>query len=112
MTKNIWIARVAAVVFQGLSSLLIVPVPETAPWPASAGSTAGVEYDILSTSVAENKNHSTFKKSLRNLFFSISNTLAFVTKVPAVAALVFMFLISKIGRQIHEHPIPVRKLSS
>ncbi|SCV28780.1 uncharacterized protein FFB14_01998 [Fusarium fujikuroi] len=100
MNKNTWIPLLLAVAFQGLSVILALGLPETLPVVDSkrAGEdTNGISSDYTISEQAEipSKNGSAWGGWLtRN-----KDSFDFVIKDRALSALVFTFLISKVGRQ-------------
>ncbi|KAH9900452.1 major facilitator superfamily domain-containing protein [Xylariomycetidae sp. FL2044] len=102
MSKNLWIPLVGAVLFQGLSALMILIVPETlsmaTPEEATADPTETSPLDDADSTTGLDKQRTRLAR-WRHRIYLTSHSFSFVTHDATVGALVFMFLISKVGRQ-------------
>ena len=95
MRRNIWIPLIGAVVFQGLSSLLTLALPETLPRQDGIASDHNSNTDVSSDPDEEFPTKNSWKTSMRETLA----TFDFATRDAVIASLVLTFLISKVGRQ-------------
>ncbi|EPE26904.1 MFS general substrate transporter [Glarea lozoyensis ATCC 20868] len=102
MTKSVWIPLLAALGFELLGYAFIIPLPETLPQKtpedtaeSSRSSEALVEEEeqrpLLEADESDPKKPSRLS--------DMKESFSFLTRDKAVAALVFTFLVSKVGRQ-------------
>lgn len=99
MTKNIWIPLLAAVAFQGLGVILTLFVPETLPMLASEPTSDGFTSPHLYTDASDVDQGQGFDEKWKTWIRQAKVSFGFVTRNTATAALIFTFLISKVGRQ-------------
>ncbi|KAI1148904.1 major facilitator superfamily domain-containing protein [Nemania diffusa] len=95
MKKDTWIPLLVAVGFQALAMIMTLFVPETLPLPSSEvknGSSNSSPTSSRPSSLSE-------PASRKDWLQQVKESFAFVTRDKTVAALVFTFLVSKVGRQ-------------
>ncbi|KAF4957186.1 hypothetical protein FGADI_3251 [Fusarium gaditjirri] len=99
MHKNTWIPLLLAVAFQGLSVILALGLPETLPVVDVKRSSEDAN-DIFSDSTISEQTEIPSKTDSKWGWLSRNkDSFDFVMKDRALSALVFTFLISKVGRQ-------------
>jgi hypothetical protein len=99
MSKNMWIPLLAAVVFQGLSTMMILIIPETLPMPISEQAGDVSNNSPIVTNASETDEEPIFDEKWKVWMWKTKESFGFATRDATVAALVFTFLISKVGRQ-------------
>jgi hypothetical protein len=103
MTKDVWIPLLGAVLFQGIGTIMITIVPETLP-VAIDDEDADHGDDLSDSGSALTDNSKAveipaFTKKVKLWAKSTRDSFSFVTRHTAVWALVFTFLLNKVGRQ-------------
>jgi hypothetical protein len=96
MHKSTWDPLLLAVVFQGLSIIIALSLPETLPMPDSDDA---CDTSTVTANNQDTDEQSTFDGKSVKWIQQIRGSFAFVARDGAVLALVFTFLISKVGRQ-------------
>jgi hypothetical protein len=96
MSRNIWIPLIIAVLFQGIGAALVLILPETLP---ISHLEVEAEHSTENLPSSETVEEPCLKAKGRAWILKITEALEFVTRDKSVAALVFTFLISKVGRQ-------------
>jgi hypothetical protein len=103
MTRSVWIPLIAALCFELLGFVFLVPLPETLPEKIAEDTTADPHLSsdplereeeqrpLLDSDEMDSKKPSSLHE--------LKESLSFLTRDTAVAALVFTFLASKVGRQ-------------
>jgi hypothetical protein len=103
MTKSVWIPLIAALVFEVLGIAFLAPLPETlsqnmpediaanSPLSSDSSEVEGEQRPLLEADEVNLKNPSIIRE--------VRESLRFITRDAAVAALVITFLVSKVGRQ-------------
>ena len=99
MHRNTWIPLVLAVVFQGFSAIMALGLPETLPVADSEPSNDVSNASTIVTSSEETDEQSMLDSNWVNWFRQNKKLFGFIARDRAVPALVFTFLISKVGRQ-------------
>jgi hypothetical protein len=99
MSRNIWIPLIGALLFQGSSTALFLMMPETLPLPMPDDSIDGDGSGSISTATSDSGDDQNYKKSHKSWIRQAQSSFRFITRDPAIAALVLTFLISKVGRQ-------------
>jgi hypothetical protein len=99
MSKNVWIPLLGAVLFQGLTIIGSLIIPETLPVTISEGNSDLSNSPLIATSPSETNEEPMPKGKWRTWLQETRESFAFITSNAAAAALVFTFLISKVGRQ-------------
>lgn len=95
MRVNVWIPLLVAVGFQVLATIMTLFIPETLPV-----ATAEISTNLSNGSPSSSRVSSLREPSSRRLSLQqVKDSFAFVTRDKTVAALVFTFLVSKVGRQ-------------
>ncbi|KAM0349700.1 hypothetical protein ACHAPU_003529 [Fusarium lateritium] len=99
MHKNTWIPLLLAVAFQGLSVILALALPETLP--VTDGKKYDQDADDMSSIATSSETEAPSKSHGKwtSWFTRNKHSFDFVIKDRALSALVFTFLISKVGRQ-------------
>ncbi|KAM0559775.1 hypothetical protein ACHAPJ_004299 [Fusarium lateritium] len=99
MHKNTWIPLLLAVAFQGLSVILALGLPETLPM--ADPKRPGEDADDISSAATYSEQEAPSKSDGKwgSWFTRNKDSFDFVIKDRTLSALVFTFLISKVGRQ-------------
>ena len=99
MSRNIWIPLLLAVSFEGFSVLIALGLQETLPMTDSASCDDVCDYSEVPTSNEEPDEYSKPGSNWETWLWQTKNSFGFMTRDRTIPALVFTFLISKIGRQ-------------
>lgn len=99
MNKNLWIPLLLAVAFQGISAVIASGLPETLPLADLEHSNGNEDSSPVATTSPEIDKHSTLNFHWMSWLRQVIQSFSFVTRHRAITALVFTFLISKVGRQ-------------
>jgi hypothetical protein len=99
MYRDTWIPLLLAVVFQGFSAIIALGLPETLPVADFEPSNDVCNTCPVATSSQETDEQSMLDSTWVNWFRQTEKSFGFVTRDRAVSALVFTFLVSKVGRQ-------------
>lgn len=99
MSKNIWIPLLAAIVFQGLGTIMTLIIPETLPVAISEHASDIFNNPPMATNHSEIAEEPPFGRKWKNWIWQARESFGFAACDSAVAALVFTLLISKVGRQ-------------
>ncbi|KAK6072651.1 short-chain dehydrogenase reductase sdr [Seiridium cupressi] len=100
MKKSVWVPLLLAVGCQGLTLILVLFLPETLPLPVpheAKSDTSSTSLTASSYSVTDEQ--PLLDREWKVWFQRTKASYDFVTRDVAVAALVFTFLVSKVGRQ-------------
>jgi hypothetical protein len=103
MTKSVWIPLIAALCFELLGFVFLFPLPETLPEKTAEDNTTNPHLSSGPFEGGEEErplleNDEMDSKKLSSMD-ELKESFTFLTRDTAVAALVFTFLVSKVGRQ-------------
>ncbi|KAH6648823.1 major facilitator superfamily domain-containing protein [Truncatella angustata] len=100
MAKSLWSPLLLALAFQAVAVLMMaVAVPETLPVPYAQDHSSETADSQSATSVRQIAGVGTLYEKWQEQVRKASDSFVFLTRDATVAALVFTFMISKVGRQ-------------
>ncbi|KAI0124981.1 major facilitator superfamily domain-containing protein [Xylariales sp. AK1849] len=99
MSRNMWIPLLGAPTFLGISTLMLLAVPETLPIAIPKKPSDVPDSPLMATSTSETQEAITLHKKWKIWTRQTRDSFDFVMRDVAVWALVLTFMISKVGRQ-------------
>jgi hypothetical protein len=99
MEKNLWIPLLGAILFQGISTIMILIVPETLSIATRKQANDYTDSSQVGADTSGKDEEQTWFIKWKYWMRETSDSFSFITRDATVGALVFTFLISKVGRQ-------------